>query len=749
MKIKQWMSSRKKLIGGIAFAFATGVAAFNIFLAFLLSPSVQVADGWAALSRIMHFNAGEMSWLEYIFRPHGAHLHSIVYFFTWIDYKFVYGQQILTEIVSLGATGLYCVFLVFLVVRKALNVESASFLVIIAASATAAVVTGISDQETMLQPFQVVLSFARLSYALLLWFLIGALISGNKKNYVLIISISMLAVTFHGTGYVFAVSIILAHLLICRNPWWFLSSAFPMVSAIFVQSYFSTGGGELSNLGEVLNWDGFLAFFPSVSAFFVVPFAHWIPAEGTTLLLVAGFILFVSISVLTICACVRILGIKSTVVPAWWSEAKKKRADGMYDRELVFFAIMGLVVLMSASATALFWIVRTDGSGVNTKPYQNIFVATRYGATSSLAYVMVIVSLLHFSYNSHLKKNWSILRSSLLTVGPLLILFIGIWASILTFRGYQSDDRLNISVAGLSLGLSPFLPETESIWLNAKDDWYWNKELPFVVAAARAERIGPWHNLPTIGTTGIAVAGSYPIEHITLQPVTGDSSSRRCGFSGTLSTKTLNLPKSSFILPVSTADGVIAGYAVLTRQSANLPNRDVRGFVLCPNGIADSGTLFVNHDLSTAGNIRQQATPLDLQGFGTTAIEPLSIMKGGIECKVEPKTSKIGSLDADVKVTIRNLSDFDWKLNQGKYPLGIGVHYWKNDGTLLQWDDGFRIPGDLYIASRNSREISISFPLLDSEKIYFNQRNIIAEIGLVQDGVAWFKNISCKIVLSR
>lgn len=748
MKI-QVRANSWKTAAYIGFIFAAGVVVFNMFLTLRISPSVPVVDGWAVLSRIMHFDAGEMSWSEYLFRPHGAHLHFTVYLMAWLDYHFASGEENLTQIVSLGATALYCAFLVSFVVREALRNKVPAMVVILAASATAAIVTGISDHETMLQPFQVVLSVARLSYLVLLWALIRALITNNTRYYFLVITISIFAVTFHGTGYVFAVSMILVHILVCRNRLWMAFSVLPLLSAILIQSHFSTGGGELSNLSSVLNSKGLSAFFPSVSAFFVVPFGHWMPMVGMKALLALGFILFLTTSVLTVSACFRILGICSIHPSTWWVKTRQKRIEGIHDKELVLFAIMGLVVLMSAFAAALFWIVRTNGPGFDNTPYRNIFAATRYGATASLAYVMLILFSLRHAFRPKAKGGSFKFRRSLGIAAPLLILLMGVWTSVITLRVYSLDDQLNIAVAGLSLGLSPVQPEAEALWPGAKEDWYWVNELPFTVRAARAERKGPWHNLPTIGARGAAFYAGYPIERVIRLPIASDSASGRCSFSGIISSKSVRLPKSSLMIPVSTAEGVVTGYAVLTRQSADLPDREVRGFVLCPDGAADNGSLFISRDIDRSVETPQQNMTLDLRGLGVKAIVPLSEMKGRLECNVESKRRNASTVDSNVILTIRNLSDFDWKFNEGNYPLRIGIHYQKPDGTLLQWDNGFRIATDTYISSRGTAQIVLPLTSLDLKNIDSNQVEVIAEFGLVQDGIAWFNNITCKVPLKR
>lgn len=742
-------TSSSKIAVWLGFLFAASVVAFNIFLALRASPLVPVVDGWAVLSRIMHFDAGEMSWPEYLFRPHGAHLHFIAYLVTWIDYHFAYGQEKLTRIVSLGATTLYCAFLVSFVIKEALRNKVPATVLILASAATAAIVTGISDHETMMHPFQVVLSVARLSYIVLLWALIRALAANNARHYFVVIAISMLAVTFHGTGYLFAVSVILVHGLVCRKPRWLVFSMLPLLSAMLIQSRFSVGGTELSNLGSVLNAKGLFAFLPSVSAFFVVPFGHWMPVVGMETLIALGFALFLFTSVVTVVACLRVLGVRSMHPSRWWAEIRQKYAEGTHDQELVLFAIMGLVVLMSAFAAALFWIVRTNGSDVNNTPYRNIFAAVRYGATASIAYVMLIIFSLRYISGTGRKRGLTNVFRNLSISAPLLILLLGVWTSLITMRFYHLDDELHIAVAGTSTGVSSLQPEADAFWPRAKEDWYWADELPFAVRTMRAENKGPWRNLVSMGTAGAAGYARYPIEQVIFKPIASDMNSGRCSFSGTIPSNAARFSKSSLVRPVSTTDGLVNGYAVLTRQSANLPNREVHGFVLCPNGITGLGALFVGQNMDKPVDARQSNASPDLRGFGAKAITPLSIMKGSLECKLTSELVAAPSSGAKVVLTIRNLSDFDWKLNQGKYPLRIGVHYRKPDGTMLQWDNGFRIPAGSYISTGEAAQIPVSLASLNLKGIDFNQGDVVAEFALVQDGNAWFDNIACTIPIKR
>lgn len=141
---------------------ALAVLIFNLTLAMQATSILPIVDGWAVLNRIMHYNFGELSWDQYLFRTHSAHLHLIVYAVTWLDYHFFDGQQKLIQAVSLGATALFCLIIVTHIIRQGLRTKTPSLVIALAVAATVAILSGIANSETRLHPFQVVLSAARL-----------------------------------------------------------------------------------------------------------------------------------------------------------------------------------------------------------------------------------------------------------------------------------------------------------------------------------------------------------------------------------------------------------------------------------------------------------------------------------------------------------------------------------------------------------------------------------------------------------
>ncbi len=148
------------------------------------------------------------------------------------------------------------------------------------------------------------------------------------------------------------------------------------------------------------------------------------------------------------------------------------------------------------------------------------------------------------------------------------------------------------------------------------------------------------------------------------------------------------------------------------------------------------------------------------RGIGETPILPLVDMRGEFQCSIR-RAASTGTTTDTLVVTLKNTSDFDWKFNQGKFPLQIGVHLRSLDGTLLRWDDGLRLstgtPGYVTGKVTRSEPLSISrgnvaqlrFPLsqLNLKGLGEGHQDLIADFRMVQDGHAWFEHLGCKVAI--
>jgi hypothetical protein len=152
-----------------------------------------------------------------------------------------------------------------------------------------------------------------------------------------------------------------------------------------------------------------------------------------------------------------------------------------------------------------------------------------------------------------------------------------------------------------------------------------------------------------------------------------------------------------------------------------------------------------------------------LHGKGDRIIASGAEMKGSITCRlVDSSSTNQGGEAIDMKIT--NDTDFDWEFNRGNYPIGIGVHVRRPDGEMLRWDSGFRAVLDNTtevsmghemrrevspLLAGGTREIRVPLSSLELAQIKSNDRSIIADFRMVQDGNAWFENLGCEVPVER
>jgi phosphoglycerol transferase len=134
------------------------------------------------------------------------------------------------------------------------------------------------------------------------------------------------------------------------------------------------------------------------------------------------------------------------------------------------------------------------------------------------------------------------------------------------------------------------------------------------------------------------------------------------------------------------------------------------------------------------------------RGLGQTAIVPLSDMRGRLSCTIEAGSENNGTTDT-LLLTLENQSRFHWKLGHGPFPIRIGVHLRQPDGSLLRWDDGYRVPTNAFIKRGTSRTLRLPLNTLPLKAEHQDNTALVAEFSLVQDDHAWFGDISCTVPL--
>ncbi|WP_152034015.1 hypothetical protein [Paracidovorax avenae] len=125
---------------------------------------------------------------------------------------------------------------------------------------------------------------------------------------------------------------------------------------------------------------------------------------------------------------------------------------------------------------------------------------------------------------------------------------------------------------------------------------------------------------------------------------------------------------------------------------------------------------------------------------GQAPISPLTEMRGKLECSVVPETDSLA-------LKINNQSDFDWVLDSGPLPIRIGVHVYRPDGTLVQFDGGFRVPSDAYVERGASHTIKVPLGLLREKLNVSPGSPVIVQFAVLQESHAWFNDFSCYLPL--
>jgi hypothetical protein len=86
-----------------AFLAALIIILFNLFAASRVIVQVPLVDGWAVWNRVMQLDFDEISLADFLFKPHGAHPHSIVFLVAWFDLHWGSAQQYIMAAISYAA----------------------------------------------------------------------------------------------------------------------------------------------------------------------------------------------------------------------------------------------------------------------------------------------------------------------------------------------------------------------------------------------------------------------------------------------------------------------------------------------------------------------------------------------------------------------------------------------------------------------------------------------------------------------
>ncbi|MCW0375723.1 hypothetical protein NB691_002557 [Xanthomonas sacchari] len=125
------------------------------------------------------------------------------------------------------------------------------------------------------------------------------------------------------------------------------------------------------------------------------------------------------------------------------------------------------------------------------------------------------------------------------------------------------------------------------------------------------------------------------------------------------------------------------------------------------------------------------------RGDGITILPSKGGLNGVLRCKVSGDS---------VELELTNGSDFPWQLNRGGHPLTIGANLLRRDGTLLDWDKGVRITDQVDLASGASEQLS--YPIEAIRQKFAPTDEAMVRLAMLQEGNAWFSDISCTFPIS-
>ncbi|MOA26643.1 hypothetical protein D3C78_1474520 [compost metagenome] len=124
------------------------------------------------------------------------------------------------------------------------------------------------------------------------------------------------------------------------------------------------------------------------------------------------------------------------------------------------------------------------------------------------------------------------------------------------------------------------------------------------------------------------------------------------------------------------------------------------------------------------------------KGSGDFAIVPQTDLKATLTCSLPDEQNSI-ALD------LTNDGPFSLTLGQGPFPISVGVHIKSKDGTMLLWDSGYRIPTNSTVKPGEKKRLVFDLKNYSAASQYLGDPANSLQFELVQDGNAWFSNVSC------
>lgn len=152
----------------------------------------------------------------------------------------------------------------------------------------------------------------------------------------------------------------------------------------------------------------------------------------------------------------------------------------------------------------------------------------------------------------------------------------------------------------------------------------------------------------------------------------------------------------------------------------------------------DGGSFVITRDMLPSVFLSAETLS---KGSGDRPLAASDGFSGRLSCL---GSKSVGAKSA-IAIRLYNDNAYDLHLDQGEYPIRIGVHVMTLDGKMLVFDGGYRVPLTGIIKSNSSQDIEVDLKSIDYEAV--GSLPVKLEFALLQEGNAWFGNASCRIEL--
>lgn len=459
---------------------------------FLLAPligkisPVQFSDGIPMLGRVYSFECGDISVGEYLFSAHGNSMHAIVYLVAILDDLLFDGKQgLLIAFLYIGMVGTGILVSAVFYERKSAVINCFLALVI-----ALTVLIGTYNSDLYL-PFQMVLTFSRFVFLLILLFFSNNLILSKNynKHWLGLLILSCVVVPFHGMGAMFALAIFYIHIA-TRQKWYkSFASLLPFLFYIVLQLHFNSGFGEVTTAENFIP-SHFGAFAKCVLGFYGGLFLQLF---GFPQRVSAFFGSFVWLTTALILLIFFVRGFRQTNMFRRFDFLKKDLSA----TDVFFLGGVGVSFLASI-ASASFVVARME-LGVP------MFVQNPLGVTLTTGRylcfsVMPYIALLYYAERVSRRLQHNGQRVIGVALAILMLYVISLDLNVTNSGTLENNKSLDLNGAALISGLDLNTEECGRVYGDFSSDWYWKDRVLTVYDNLEATEKYLWSGHPAVGS---------------------------------------------------------------------------------------------------------------------------------------------------------------------------------------------------------------------------------------------------------